>query len=164
MRSHARFANQHAYRLTVLILALRCACVAEVVMRLGRGYLKQRMTRLKTLLKSALSAGTFASHKMDLPRSKTPILEGKQMMKFVLMAENRGRESLKSVHTDPNFPPRIEVDPRSHEAKIVVTNKVTNHSSERTLSMRILMEAPQPTVIHSLSISYQQCMRELQWK
>ncbi len=86
------------------------------------------------------------------------------MMKFVLMAENKGRESLKFVHTDPNFPPRIEVDPRSHEAKIVVTNKVTNHSSERTLSMRILMEAPQPTVIHSLSISYQQCMRELQWK
>jgi hypothetical protein len=101
---------------------------------------------------------------MGLLKFTTLITEGNQKMKFVLMAEMKGRENLKFVPIDPQFPPHISVDARSHEAKIVVTNKDTLHTSERTISMRILMEAPQPTVIHSLSVSYQQCLRDLKWK
>lgn len=84
------------------------------------------------------------------------------MMKFIVMAQQRGRESLKFVSIDPKFPPRIEVDPRSGEAKIIVT--ASEKKAEQRISARILLDAPQPTVIHSLTVAYQQCVRELQWK
>jgi len=108
--------------------------------------------------------GIIDSLRTGSPRFKTLTMERSHMTKFVLMAENKGRENLKFVPIDPQFPPHITVDARSHEAKLVVTNKETHHTSERTISMRILMEAPQPTIVHSLSVTYQQCLRELKWK
>jgi len=117
-----------------------------------------------TWLMNALKDGIIDSLRMGSPRFTILTMGESQKMKFVLMAEMKGRESLKFVPTDPLFPPHITVDARSHEAKLVVTNKETQHTSERTISMRILMEAPQPTIVHSLSVTYQQCLRELKWK
>lgn len=85
-------------------------------------------------------------------------------MKFVIMAHQRGNSVLKNIPVKDDFPPRFEVDARSHEAKIVVTNKQTNHSTERTIAMNILMHAPQPTVTHSFTVAYDQCVKELSWK
>jgi hypothetical protein len=115
-------------------------------------------------LKNVSRDGIIDSLRTGSQKFKILTMEASQKMKFVLMAENRGRENLKFVPIDPQFPPHITVDARSHEAKLIVTNKETLHTSERTISMRILMEAPQPTIIHSLMVTYQQCMRELKWK
>ena len=85
-------------------------------------------------------------------------------MKFVIMAHEKGKQALKQIPVKDNFSPHFEVDARSHEAKIVVTNKQTSHSAERKIAMNILMLAPQPTVTHSLSVAYDQCVKELSWK
>lgn len=80
------------------------------------------------------------------------------------MAHQRGNNALKSILVRDNFQPRFEVDTRSNEAKIVVTNKETNHSTERKIAMNIIMFSPQPTITHSFTVAYDQCVRELSWK
>ena len=86
------------------------------------------------------------------------------MIKYVMLAHSRGRESLKFVPTDPQFPAKITVDARSGVAKIVVTDKATQNQSEQNISATILADAPQPTIVHSLTVSYNQCLRDLKWK
>lgn len=164
MPSHALFAAQHALHLIALTWEHPCGYAVAPAMPWGLGYSSLTVRMRLTWLKSASIDGTIDSLRMGSQKFKILTMEVSQKMKFVLMAENRGRENLKFVPTDPQFPPHIIVDARSHEAKLIVTNKETLHTSERTISMRILMEAPQPTIIHSLMVTYQQCMRELKWK
>ena len=78
---------------------------------------------------------------------------------IIQSVQNRGSELLRTFAHQPGFAPRLDIDARTHQAKLIV--KYADRQAERTIATQIVCNAPKKQASDALALVYQDCVKEL---